>query len=700
MAYLQTNIPRANKIFNLSLSDFSGGLNNRADILQDNESPDLLNLVFSSDNIMSKRYGQRYVNSDDYTDSITFIDEYIGAGNVKIGPEFGTAVWGDVFRKSTTNMVVATDKKLYINNQFITDVTSTVTGISHLSNYFFVDGGDMFVYGKFPKVAGMYLKIVGEQPEESTLLKIVSPPEGYTPLDREIVSNDRKKVTLTEINTNNSSNITAKVDGKYYKVKFDPAGAKVINDGMEFYMVHNDDGTVTFYDLDSEETTKDGPKHLEGITVYDYEQGKVWYEPCLLEIEDEYKGASVVPDNTTFIVNHKGRIFVSGDSKDDNNVFMSDIENPYYFPVGTPMQIPPDSDRIVKLFVYDDSVIVARNRDIYVITGMTNRLDLGLELFAIRKLNTHTGFANGTSCNLVHNNLFFMGNDGNAYSLTSTKESDRVMVTTILNRQIDFQKDPVYFTRDEIKSCVTHFFDDDWYVQIKDKTLVYSYRHMAWTVFQGLNANSFFTLNGELCWGNDDGRLVEFSKDYLDFGLPYECYWRSKYIDLDEPSYDKHFKDFFITAKLDRDYENQMYASFKIDHTINDFYTINNPPLENIVFQSTPYYINRRGKNIQLSVSSGFIYKQKVVDLPGMLFSYNDMVPGELIKIRLTGRYYMYTPDTKHYYEPDYSLPGSENTDKMIAAAGWVLVHFDNLNFGMKVININFNYEERGRHVK
>ena len=110
MMYLQQNLPKANQIHNLSLSDFSGGLNNVRDILNDDESPDMLNMVYTSNDILSKRNGQKFANGDDYTDAITFIDEYVGSGPVNTGSRWGSAVWGDISFNSTSNLVVATDK--------------------------------------------------------------------------------------------------------------------------------------------------------------------------------------------------------------------------------------------------------------------------------------------------------------------------------------------------------------------------------------------------------------------------------------------------------------------------------------------------------------------------------------------------------------------------------------------------------------
>ena len=58
MAYIQKNTPPPNKILNFSLRNFSGGLNNASDLLEDNESSDLLNMSFVDETLLEKRKGQ------------------------------------------------------------------------------------------------------------------------------------------------------------------------------------------------------------------------------------------------------------------------------------------------------------------------------------------------------------------------------------------------------------------------------------------------------------------------------------------------------------------------------------------------------------------------------------------------------------------------------------------------------------------
>lgn len=63
--------------------------------------------------------------------------------------------------------------------------------------------------------------------------------------------------------------------------------------------------------------------YTKGVTVYDYTNSNVWYEPCANEKGDPYLGVSVPPVKARFIASLNGRIYLSGnDSDDDTCLFL------------------------------------------------------------------------------------------------------------------------------------------------------------------------------------------------------------------------------------------------------------------------------------------------------------------------------------------------------------------------------------------
>jgi len=592
MAYIQKVTPPPNKILNFSLRDMSGGLNNRSDELKDNESPDLINMMFIDDVLMEKRKGQKYYDALDLASPITFIDEYKPYNDDDV-------------------LLRATDSALYAGTTCLSDtLAGTPTGTNHGGRYFFADGAFLKVYGKFPQSTSTYQKVIGTAVDEYMIMKVVTPPE-YTPLDT---------------------------------------------------------------------------SHVQGVLVVNYDDKTIWYEPCQLELEDPYMGANIVPDGMKYIVSHNGRLFASGVDEDDDNVFISDVNNPFYFPVSMPLQLPPNSDKVVNMIVFDDAVIVGRMQDIYAIRGNTNRPDAGVQPFYLRRINSHTGFASPTSANVAHNYLFFLGSDGNAYALGNTNTEERILATLILSQTIDVKKAPISVDMDDLLTATSVFFQDMWYLSIGDKVLVYSYRNRSWVLFNQLNARSFYVLNNELIWGNDDGRIAMFDDvNYTDFGTPYEAHWYSKRFDMDDANSYKQFREFFIVAHTFEDWDSQIKVVFEVDYSdVSGGVTIENQIslwgiskwgsrlINRNINESFPIVIGRRGRNIRVKLTNGY-FVHGTVETYGDLEAYLGKQEGVVVKVIDESAFYLYTKGS------------------------WVKLVDSDINQRMKVYQVNGDYELRGK---
>ena len=374
--------------------------------------------------------------------------------------------------------------------------------------------------------------------------------------------------------------------------------------------------------------TQLGAEHVQGVTVVDYENFKVWYEPCENEFEDTYKGPNVVPEGTKFIASHNGRLYLAGSERQDDMVFISDARSPFYFPEAVPIQLPPNSDRIVMLARFDDSLVVGRTQDVHAIFGSTNNPETGLEPFQLRRVNTHTGFASQDSAVTAHNYLFFLGSDGNAYALGSTRIEERQLSTQIISKRIDLKKYPIEWTDEEITSATSIFHDDKWYIAAGSKVLVYSYRHMAWTLFDNFYATSFYVLDNELIWGRVDGETACFAQEtYVDFGTAYQAYWYSKYFDMDEANTFKHFREVFVVAHTFTEHDSIIDLRFEIDYQeVKERVSIVNNLsvwgvskwgdkwINRIINESVPLHIGKRGRNIRFKLSNGFFIHDIVDD--------------------------------------------------------------------------------------
>ncbi len=505
------------------------------------------------------------------------------------------------------------------------------------------------------------------------------------------------RATKTEIYVGNMK--VANINGQITGVNF--AGKYFFADGEKFYVWGRFPQTSTTYEEvigtpysnyllmevvnPPQNFTPLGTEHIRGKVKYDYTNRKIWYEPCQNEIEDPYKKSNVLPQNPRYIVVHNGRLFISGSKKNDDNVFISDLNNPYYFPVSLPIQLPPNSDKVVGLHVYDDSVVVGREEDIYVITGMTNRPDMGVPVFRLKKINTHTGFASHYAINVVHNYLFFLGSDGNAYALSGVQGNERVLASSILSKTVDFFRSPISLSKNDIYEASSIFFDDKWYITMKDKIMIYSYRHQAWTMYNNLHARSFYKFNNILIWGNKDGQLCMPSEDYLDQGKPYEAYWTSKNFDMDDATVFKYFREFFLVVHTYDTVKSDILLTFSVDYVdvksrvliknelsvwgrsrFGDRFIIGN------INTTFPFIIGRRGRTIRFTIRNCY-FPSESVQTRAELEKHSYKGERTLVYVHDEGKYYLFEDDV---WRPKTTY---------------------DLNQGMKIYQVSCDYEYRGK---
>lgn len=351
-----------------------------------------------------------------------------------------------------------------------------------------------------------------------------------------------------------------------------------------------------------------------GVRVLDFTNRKVWYEPCAYEIEDTFKEGNVVPKNPRFIVAKEGRIYVAGDDKDNDTVAISDTGNPYYFPAVLPLQLPPNSDRIAGLAVYNNAVVVGRRLDIHAIIGDTNRTDSGLPVFQLKRINSHFGFASHRSVVNAHNYLFFLGSDSNFYALRNLEYNTDNISTQIISKTLNIHGFPIDVTKDNIWHSSGVFFNDCYYCSVGDKILIYHYLHQAWTMYDQIEATSFHVLFNTLLMGAKSGKILMHGTDYLDEGRPYRAMWRTKWLDMGDSNSLKMFRDFFIVSRSTKDYTSTVNIKFEVDYQDID----RNVDIETIfsvygaskwgdyytnreVNASLPFQIFRRGRTIRVT---------------------------------------------------------------------------------------------------
>jgi hypothetical protein len=576
----------------MMLRDFTGGLNNRSTQLEDNQASDLINMKFVDDTLMEKRNGIEYEGTFDAGAPITYMDVY------------------RPYQEADVH-IVCTDAKVYADGVEIKTVLGKVNGKTYLGKYYFADGENLYVYGDHPDTGDTHNVITGTPPVGKSVLRIVTPPAGFTPL----------------------------------------ASPEII-----------------------------------GKWQYDYTAGTAWYEPCQFEIDDTYKGANVFPTKPKYVEVNGDRLYISGSADDNDNVYISDIGNALYTPVFLPIQMPPNGDQVTGLKVFHDSVVVGRAHDIHTIYGNTNRTELSAELFRLKRINAHSGFASQDAIAQVTNYLFYVGTDGNIYSMLTPKTDTDMLVTTMLNRQIDITKTPISILPESFSDASSVYHKDEWYVTMGNKILVYSYRHQSWTMyyFRSVTITSFIVFNGTLLMSTSDGRLVKFGVGYSDLGEPFQAYWKSKNFDAEQPIYEKYFRDFFIIANSYANSPSTITLSFEVDYVnLSNKFNVSSKIavfgtslwgdyfLSRNINASRPFLLGERGRSVRVTLQSGYFKDGEVADnatLQNVLETKEGML------------YYVIDEDAYYAYE-NFT---------------WVKKTDDDLYQPMKVFEINGQYEFRG----
>jgi hypothetical protein len=709
VAYIQYNTPAPNKIYAFTFDDFQKAMNNRSALLNDNEGI-AMNLSFVDDVLLETRDGQMHL--DDFVvegiDCI-FLDTPIKS------QASGDSINQYHYHKDEITVDLTTSTQLYINGHDIVvgDVVVNTMRRNKIATVTYAGSSYINISPAMTgTVAGDTIRTF--KPSGSGTIDVGSPElfvmNGNTLSNGDVIKNVTRNaysivnvsvneddvVFIDEYKPHQDSNVLLRssisklyldnvelslLSGKPHGVNH--MGYYLLVDGNKMYAYGHFPQATSVYEtvvgtpIDDyclmEVVSPDigaarlGTEHTQGVLNVDYNNFIAFYVPCENEFIDEFSGANVLPDSPKYIVSHKGRLFLSGAERDDDNVYISAIDRPFYFPVYLPIQINPDSDKVTGLIVYDDSIIVARQTDIYVISGDTNRTDLGADTFSLRKLNSHTGVASNDAMRLAHNYLFFLGSDGNAYSLSSAYYDSKTLSTTLLSRSLDIFKDPINISREDLSSACSIFFDDLWYVAISDKVLIYSYRRQSWTVHENINAKTLYLLDNKLIWGTNNGRISCYDKERcLDYGKPYQSYWWTKITDVGHGNNYKFFKECFIIAHTFKEYSSDIRIVFEIDYM--DMYGNINVDsaiaiwgrarfgdrfITKNIMESFPLHIGQRGRRLRIKLYCSYYQEKEALSFEDLPADEKDNV---LYYIPTDNSYWLHQDDVWTVFDPNQRM--------------------------------------------
>jgi len=465
MRYLQRDPAPIDKIEPFNFFDFSGGLNNKTE-LNDNQARLCLNMDFASNLQIEKRLGVYSVITGigTSTNDIIYIDEY--------KPYVG----------ANQSVTFTLDKVNIGLVEF--DIPGALRGVTFQDQYFIVDGAGIWVY------------------DGTTMRRMANPPLGYTPA---------------------------------------PAPATI---GVWV----NDDGV--------------SPKLR-------------WYEPAQLQVDDAELGVNLIPEDPTLIATRLGRIYISGCPADPNNVYITDIENGFYFAVGLPLQPDPNGEVVTCLKEFMDTMIVGRTESVYAIYGNTPEQAISDDLFRMKKIQTHSGIINQDCVVRMHNYLVFVGGDGVVYRMITPLTDVRYVTTDILSKDVDLLSPPINMSLSQLASSRGLFFNERYYLTAGEITIMYNYTELAWMPYDivplayydnaGTMLMSMADSDGRLYGWRDVNDTDAYTDEIEDVETAISAYWTSKRFNFGNSTYFKHFREIFAVVTVYPTFISTIKLNFEID---------------------------------------------------------------------------------------------------------------------------------------
>lgn len=715
----------------------------------------VLNMVYLEDGLIQKRYGTNKYRNETYNSTITYIDIFKSEEGDKFVVGTNNAVYIDGVKIADTqgaiNGITVSNRYMFVDGSTLysyekKDATWKTYRIITPTNLedalaedakkgdktIVVSDGSKFKKGQWVQIGKRIVDdkgLVSDTPAPQTLkiLKV----EGNTITFGEEVQVDAVETTTTTSATDNSKNqttsdsntgndeaiiTTTKLSGAYdgdnsIKTKTESTRLSgsanttttVIGTGVTAVYVKNtkkeeDDVEIEYQRLDYDYKAGTPTTIFPESELYKYVgewktdevQNTKWYEPCVHELRHAYFGVNVVPPEPKYITYNKGRVIIACGGNEANILYMSEVNNMYYFPVSTGLALPSNGDKVNGMVVFHDSLVLTRSDDVYVVYGSSNNPEYE-DVFTMKKVTTHTGCANGNTLKAVHNYLFYLGTDGVVYKMHTTNTDIRLLATSIVSQTLDLFKEPLSRTMEDIKNACATFNNQNYYLSIGNIVLVYSYRFMAWTVFDRLDATCMYSMEEEIIWSKQNN-IMHFDKTtFLDEGIDFNCFWESKLFDLDSPVNYKYFKYISLVFDCYEHFDSTAKLLFEIDYeevALNHVFKNaisrwgvakwgTDRFIKKNISKSLPIYVGRKGRLVKIKVHNGNAVTRQ----------FNTLV--EMEQAIAINNEVVYVKENKTHYRRSIDVP--TNTFY------WLELGKEEINQPIKLYNIEIEYSLRGR---
>ena len=245
------------------------------------------------------------------------------------------------------------------------------------------------------------------------------------------------------------------------------------------------------------------------------------------------------------------RVFVSGNPKFPNMDFMSDVDDPSYFPENGFTKIGSEYTRIKGYLHYGDILAIVKEQDNFepeIYIRSAEEQDDGSVLYPVEQGVKGVGAASTKAFASLRDDPLFFGRQG-VYAIAGTDASQR---RTVQNRSLFVDAR----MKKETGEPVATVFDDRYilcfpesgncYVADAKQTVYLSDSHYVyeWYFWNNIPACAFLTIGNELYFGTTSGEICKFNTDVADLtrfsdgmirddgqwtgGTAIRAYWKTK----------------------------------------------------------------------------------------------------------------------------------------------------------------------------
>lgn len=632
-----------------TLSNMAGGLNNVEpdNEISDNESSDCMNMRFVNDSVMEKRYGSKFVENGnlfscgDYNITLNELVWHKVNYSKKISNVTPPINYLDVHTpllKKPESIVSAGGMSFIARNHTndtveMANIDGTIlSGVSFNGKYYYVDGEDLRVYDG-TECYVIYPEPVAHLTQDAKKNDKIIHIEDY--YNHPAIKKDAP-VFILSASLNLESNFNSTVEKVVY-ISNTNKYEITLKDPLPGDMIKN--APVFFY------KPAEG-KNIVGKEVWNKSQRFAYYEPCLLELADNFAGESYLPNKPSVITVHNNRLFISGDTKQPHGVYMSRTLQPLYFPSGAGLAVKPDGQEVVDMVVFDNTLVIGRKTDMYVLHGNSEYQNTSTTAYSIKQMDVSCGFMNRNCGAFLNNYYIFLGSDGRFYKLNTPTTFVEYLMTSPLPNKCDVYSKPINITNgSKLFLSTTAYKNEVWFSIYESKSknvvVVYNYDNMSFTYYTGLNSRFLKKYDDRLYIGNDNN-IVTYYDDISDSHVyydcsdfigsdvinAYECRYYTKRFDLGDSIVFKYFKQFLLTTHafgesvssgvLQNNVDSSIKVQIEVDYVDLDIF-------ENIVsnisrfdkahwnvdyfnnknlFKTRYYYIDIRGRTIMFKFSN------------------------------------------------------------------------------------------------